>query len=496
MKKAVLLILAAVIALLAAALISVDDGELTAPPPHHGEEAALQPTVSTVTIPLRVSLSDIQRIIDEKLPHDLYQFDRVVKRVKCFGPERDEAGEARRTNCVDLAVKGRIERNGPVETVPAGEELELRVPVQGRARARGASGLLKMIKKTARGAFTVSFYLKPGVGEDGQIDLEVRSDFDWDVPLHTKVLGQKVDLSNAVDKILRRGLLKLERKVRETAADHSRWGNKVRDAYRRLQQPLKLHDDPEVWMLVEPQSLLVADLFFDEQEMALPLALRFDLRTYVGARPEFSVREDFPQLVRSDEVDTDFALALPLVLSYDALRAELGREVIDARIPVTDWLPGAAIVIRRLQLYPSGSRLVVGVEFETRGLADWLSAEGSVFLIGTPEFDNETKRLSVPNLEFTRRTGNSLFDFASYVFAGRLRELMRKSATFDLNDSHADMIARANAALNRGYGKELSVRGELQQLSLSDIQVRRENIIVLIQAQGRMEVFSVGTNGS
>ena len=166
------------------------------------------------------------------------------------------------------------------------------------------------------------------------------------------------------------------------------------------------------------------------------------------------------------------------------------------RIPVSDWLPGAAIVIRKLHLYPSGSRLVVGVEFETRGLIEWFSAAGSIFLTGTPVFDNDTKQLTVPDLAFTRRTGNSLFNFGSYLFADALRDLLRENASFDVSDTYAEILDEANTAFNRGYGKGISLRGRLEKLSIADIHVGRDNLIVLVRAAGRVEAFSVGADGS
>ncbi len=496
MKVLALLITTVIVGAVATAMWSMDDREFTAPPLRHSQETSLQPSVSTLVVPLSIRLRDIERLVNRKLPSTLYEFDRLARRVMCFDPIPDPAIDALERNCVDLKVKGWVKRNGPVEVVPAGEELVVRVPVRGRVRARGAGGPLSLVKKTGHGEFTVSFYLEPGVSEEGELDLAVSSDFDWDVPLHTKVLGQKIDLSKVVDKVLRKGLRKVEGKIREVAQDHMRWGSKVERAYRRLQQPIQVNDDPEIWMLMQARNLLVSDLLAVDNDVTLPLGVHAEFLTVVGAQPEYSVNKVFPPLLRVGEIRPDFSLNLPLVLTYDYLRSELARGLVGMQVPVADWLPGASIVIRRARLYPSGSKLAVGVDFETRGLFDWLSADGSIFLTGTPVFDNETKHLSVPDLEFTRRTGNSLLDFGSYLFADELRTLLRKTVRFDVSGAYKEIIDQANQAFNRNYGKDISLRGKLERLSISDIEIRHDDMIVYVHARGRLEALTFGEAGS
>lgn len=496
MKKSALVVLVLfVIGALTAVMWSVDDREFTKPPPRYSQNTPLEPSVSTLVIPLSIKLQDIEGLINRELPQTIYEFDRLARRVKCFEPIPDPAIDEQEKDCLDLKVKGWVKRNGPVEVVPAGEELVVRVPVRGRVRARGASGPLSLIRKTGHGEFTVSFYLAPATTEEGTLDLIVSTDFEWDVPLHTTFLGQKVELSKVVDKVLRKGLRKVERKIRKVAQDHTRWGKKVDRALRRLQQPLRVNDDPEVWVLMQPRNLLLSEFLAVGSEVSLPLGVHAEFLTLVGPRPEHTVDEAFPPLVKSREIEPEFFLDLPLVLSYDYLRSELELGLNGREIPVAAWLPGVVMVIRRAHLYPSGSKLAVGVEFETQGLIDWLSADGTIFLIGSPEFDNETNRLSVPDLEFTRRTGNSLFDLGSYLFADELRALLRNAVTFDVSADYREIVNEANQAFNRSYGKDVSLRGKLEQLSISDIHIRREDMIVHVQARGSLQALTIGESG-
>ena len=485
----------AAIAALAAAAALVDTGRLTVIPPRTLPEAGLRTSTSTIMIPLSLSLDLIEKRLNDSLPGSLHSFEKRGVRVKCWdvpgdpvvgddlvarGPER---------NCLDLDFEVRITRNGHIEVSGDGEELVLRVPARGRAVARGTGPLGRLVRKTARGEFTVTMRGRLDVTPAGAFALRLSSDYAWDVPAHTKVLGREIDLREPVDRLLRKGLDKVEGRVRRIVEDETRLGALAQGTLRRLLEPVPVGLDPGVWLVVAPKALHFTGIRTEGDRVLAPVAVEAELRSHVGSRPEYAPPQALPLIDGRPGTSRDFVVRLPIVLSYAFLQAEFERKLAGTAIPLSKAFPGAAAVITKTHFYPSGEKLALGVAFHTRGVPDWLSVEGTVFLVGTPRVSNEEKMLTVTDLAFARRTSSSFLNVGSYLLYRPLLSYLRKALRYSLEDAHRRVIEEANAAFNRKYAHGITLRGSLEGVAVDEIQTRKDDLVVYARGRGRLEAL-------
>ena len=61
-----------------------------------------------------------------------------------------------------------------------------------------------------------------------------------------------------------------------------------------------------------------------------------------------------------------------------------------------------------------------------------------------------------------------------------------------MSGDYRKIVSEANQAFNRNYGKDVSLRGRLEHLSISDIQIRSDDMIVYVQARGSLEALTIG----
>jgi hypothetical protein len=186
---------------LGAAMLLLDDRQLTKAPPVSTADPELLPSSARVVVPLHIDLERLKSYLDEKIPEELYAFDKEKERVKCFGPKD---AEGNKLNCVDFRFTGVISRNGPLDVMVEGNRLIVQAPVKGRVVARGMSGLAKLIKRTIKGEFLARFAVTVREGPGPAID--VQGDYEWTVPAYIKVLGARISLQKAVDKVVRKGV--------------------------------------------------------------------------------------------------------------------------------------------------------------------------------------------------------------------------------------------------------------------------------------------------
>jgi hypothetical protein len=481
---------------LAAAIALIDTDRLTVMPPRAFPDAELRKSTSTIMIPLSLSLDLIEKRLNEDLPESLHTFRKSGVKVKCWDtskdlldPDEDILAEEPERSCLYLDFEVWIMRNGHIDVSVAGEELILKVPARGRTVARGTGAVSKHLKKTARGEFTVTFRGKLDVTPDGTFDLRLSSAYEWGVPVYTKVFGKQIDLRKPIDKLLRKGLDKVEGKAQKVVRDQLRLGEKTLGTYRRLLEPVRVGRDPDVWMVIIPKALHFTGIKMEENRVLAPIAVEADLRTHVGARPEHEPPQALPVIDGQHVMSSDFVVNLPIVLSYTFLQEELEKKLAGTGIPLGKMFPGASVVITKTHFYPTGEKLALGVDFHTRGVAEWLSADGTLFLVGTPRVDNEAKALSVTDLTLTRRTSNSFLDLGSFLLYRPLLSFLSGALHFSLEGAYTEVAGEAEAAFNRSYPHGITLKGSMKEVAISEIQARKEDLVVYARGHGRLEAL-------
>ena len=99
-------------------------------------------------------------------------------------------------------------------------------------------------------------------------------------------------------------------------------------------------------------------------------------------------------------------------MPYEILTLQL-RAVANGQTYSRDTPAGEIeVTINDVEIYPSGNRLVVGVNLKADFPSSALDTKGSVYLIGTPVVERGTT-ISLPDLAFTRVLDNDFWNAAT-----------------------------------------------------------------------------------
>lgn len=130
------------------------------------------------------------------------------------------------------------------------------------------------------------------------------------------------------------------------------------------------------------------------------------------------------------------------------------------------------------------------MKFKTGGIADWLAADGHIYLLGTPVVDNKNKIVLVPDLSFTRKTTNTLWNVSSYYLFGPIKDELRRSAAFRFQKQYAEILHQTNVAFNQQYG-DIALQGKLHELRIDTIQIRKDALVVYVNLRGEIEAIKL-----
>jgi hypothetical protein len=310
---------------------------------------------------------------------------------------------------------------------------------------------------------------------DGRVDgVSPRSEDDQDkcriTPLNINVTDRVVGAA--------RGLLDRHMPEIERAIAQIDLGSKFREWWDILREPIELEED--VWLMIDPTAVRRGTTGGSGRTLVANVGLTAHPHLSVGPRPEPEARP----LPRLDTVHVAEGLHIRATASAeyrtgsDMLTRELGGQILEQ--------DGRTLEIVELHVSGLGDGRVV-VELDFKG-----SAQGRVFLVGTPHYDVDAGEVYVPDLDFDLASLDLLIGGLDWFAHDQAVAFLRAKARWPVDDLTGFAEIQLLRGLNRQLSDEAQLRGTVDSVRVIDVYATRQSLVVHAEAFARAELL-VGT---
>ena len=417
-------------------------------PKDEGFRTELKSEQSSLNISIGASAGELSELVNRLIGKELYK-------------------GATKTNGVGATVL----RNGPILVSAADGYLFLTIPI--------SLSLNYSFFETPTLHTALRFKLSPKVTPDWRLNVEVYylglSDTLAEElrigPISIKPRGIVEAITNPVQRSLS-GLIggKLNEKFPLKAQVAKVWSA----AYK----PILLDKKYNAWLKLTPSELLLYPIYVQNNQVKLSVGLRSFAELVVGPEPPARTAAPLPNLKLVNGMDNTFRIALNTDLFYRdllniasplLLNKELGSD-------------GKSVVLKELELYGSGERLMV--RMVTTG-----SLEGTFYLACKPVFNPQTNVFSVEQLDFDLQSKSLLLQSADWFLHGTIRDAIKERLTMDLTPRLAQAREMAGKAVARvNLADKVFLTGSIKSLKLNDLMVQRDKISIRIYTEGETAI--------
>jgi hypothetical protein len=308
------------------------------------------------------------------------------------------------------------------------------------------------------------------------LELNFSDGFRWSEPPILHVLGRDIPLAKYVEPRIRAQLAHLRARALSSARALD-LHDKAATAWQHVFEPIKLSDDPEIWLQIIPESAAFAGVRADKQVLKGSLELSGNAETFVGRSPPAVTPTPLAPLGTDVAAPGTFDIILPVHVSYDTIR----QKVMD----VVAAAPKGETTIRDVQIYPSNGKIIVGLRVAKTSDTDANVGEW-VYLSATPQVDADGQSLKLPDLA---AAGEAASDVGQMLGDSQFVDLIKQQVSVNYQAAYQQLLDTANQRLKRPLKNGFRMEGHLASAKLDRILLVPDGISIALRASGDLKIL-------
>lgn len=447
----------------------------------------VDPSPSTLAVPVDVDLVDLERLLERELPRTMWRIDKPGQ--TCAGRRKIDLGIATlKTPAIRCRIVGQVTR-GRIRIAGRGETIRAAIPLTATVRAENIAGVLR---ETATARAMAHAVIRLSLANDWTPRGTLRLDYDWTDAPHVDVLGVRVDLTEQADRKLAPVVAKLER---ELPGELGRIGVRraIERAWTAAFATVSVNAaNPPVWMRITPQAFQYGGYTIEGGRMHLRLGMRAITATHVGRRPAPPVPTPLPPLEPLQSAAGALSFFIPVFSDYAVLEPVLMKALRKRSARPFD-VPGLDPVrasFERVTIYgTTGGRIAVGLTFSALEAGETKPSRGTVWLTGRPVTLPDSRRVGFEDFAVTGTTdrvgGDLIIDV---VNAPGIAPMIARILAQDFERDYVRLIGKVDRAIAEKREGRLLIRADLQEARTGQLQAAGAGLYLPVWARGTASI--------
>ncbi len=415
--------------------------------------------VSTIRIPVRINMQDMERSINEQLAGIIFE-------------DKDpDDGD-------NLAL--RVEKKDYISLAVSGRDLQYRVPMSLWFRYKAGFAYL-----TGTAEIAIQFRTLFDIGADWQLHTQtVIENYEWLRKPRLQVGAIQIPIGFIGDMVVNNSRNTITTTIDRLAKEQVNLRAQVEEAWKRMFEPELLSPEYRAWLLINPETIAITPLQYTPQFIEATILISSRPRLHVGRTPQTRTPLPLPPRQFSDSPQKDFSIYLHAEVPYQEAE-RIAREQLNGE---TFSSGNRTVTVQDVELYGKGNTLIVHTRLSG-------SFNGSVYLEGQPYYNPLRNSIDIKDLRFTVDTQNFLHKTAAWLLKSNLKRALQDNMDFLLDYNLKELEAELQKQL-RHYpiAPGIHLEGQLSQLQIHNAYMAPEGIRVQVGLRGQVEVFVSGLN--
>ena len=427
------------------------------PEPSENVAMAYKNTTSFVSMPMEISLKEIENQLNKSLVDLIYE-DNVLE---------DDKTEMKIWKTAPIKL---IEKDGKIESV---------LPLKIWSKFKYGTdfmGLNDTREIELNGTITLLSDVK--LSNWKMNTTSVIESFEWSESPTILVAGKKIPITYIINPTLSIFKSKMAKKI-DTAIEKScDFKPYVLNVLQTMSTPFETSAQYEAWFKMNPIEVYVTDAVIQKSKISMDLGLKCTMQTMVGEQPKATFDKEAISFKPVTKVPDKTTATVAAISTYES-----ASRIITKNFQGKEFASGTRkIVVQKVVLWAKDGKMII--ELDMTG-----SINGSIYLSGIPNYNAITKEIYFEQMDYVLNTKGLLTKTANWLLQGvilkKIQESCRYSIKENLDEGKKSLLPYLN---NYSPMKGVFVNGTMNDFEFEKVELTNNAIIAFITTTGKMNV--------
>ena len=303
--------------------------------------------------------------------------------------------------------------------------------------------------------------------------------YEWLSTPTIKVGGMDISVKFVADLIMQAGLKKMGSTIDGSIKDYLDLKPSARNAWDMINKPLKINDEYNVWLKIDPQKIVSSTLTANNGMIKHQAGLNGTIKLSLGEEPlKSEVIKPLPDLLIGE-----------LPVDVTTLNAYVSMPYTEINKVALSYLEGKTfeqgkrkVVVEDLRIYGSEGNLVA--ETMLSG-----SVKGTIYFIGKPAYNPIDSTLVIKDFDYELSTKNFLLKSASWLYQDGFRRLIADQLKWSIKK---EMIMIRSTVNNKLKAYKLTpgitLTGNIDKVEPGQVFITPDGLVPEIMARGKFGI--------
>ena len=301
---------------------------------------------------------------------------------------------------------------------------------------------------------------------------------DWNESPTMTVFGKNVPVTYLINPGVKLFKSKIEKKIDAAIEKSMDFKPNVLAALEKICTPFEMSDVYHSWLRIVPIEIYSTNAKLKNDTFMLEMGMKCNMETLIGSKPESKFDATKIILKSVTKIPQDITANIVAVSTYQE-----ASKIMTKNFSGQEFGSGSnKIKVQNVAIWQKKGKMIIALDVMG-------SVNGTIYLAGFPQYNEQTKEVFFDQLDYALDTKNKLMRTANWLTQGlvlrKIQQSCRYSIKLNLEEGKQSMM---NYLKNYSPMQGVYVNGKMEDIQFQKIELTNQAIIAFIKVKGTVNV--------
>jgi hypothetical protein len=301
---------------------------------------------------------------------------------------------------------------------------------------------------------------------------------DWNESPTMTVFGKNVPVTYLINPGVKLFKSKIEKKIDAAIEKSMDFKPNVLAALEKICTPFQMSDVYQSWLRIVPIEIYSTNAKLKNDTFMLEMGMKCYMETLIGSKPESKFDATKIILKSVAKIPQEITANIVAVSTYQE-----ASKIMTKNFSGQEFGSGSnKIKVQNVAIWQKKGKMIIALDVMG-------SVNGTIYLAGFPQYNEQTKEVFFDQLDYALDTKNKLMRTANWLTQGlvlrKIQQSCRYSIKPNLEEGKQSMM---NYLKNYSPMQGVYVNGKMEDIQFQKIELTNQAIIAFIKVKGTVNV--------